>query len=538
MKLIRIGSSNKCDIVLNSPYVSAIHAEITVLNDGELLLEDKGSTNGTFIGDHRVTPNKENKIMYGDKIRFADQTLDWRMVPQKENVGDCKVVVNIGSHHRNDIVITGDPYASRYHAMFYVKGNKAYIRDCGSKNSAMVNGVKVGKNKEIAIKRGDVVVCGQSDITSQLQQYIPNPFGWMKWGAIGVGAAAVIALLLMVLKGIIVPTHINPTEMKPAVVYVQTYYHYKVKFDDNPIPEYWNGEIDLAEHVSPYFKERGLDVDDIVLKGGQATAFFIDRNGHLGTNRHVAMPWEYNKEKDYEIVKRVVELYLSNLFPDGISSQEDVNKLMGAKIGNDEVGKQFVNAVENSNRRTNIVKLLDGLVKRLHDSKITLIGKVDHIFVGFPGRNYTHVDEFQRCTVVAESKDAQKDVAILEMNDKKTPEMTYVFDVEKFNVEQLTPLKDRFYTIGYPNGIVWAMDENTHSLEPAIKETKCTKTPSVYDFEFEGEAIGGASGSPIFTDKGELIGIVWGGWSAGKTYGLACQAKWLKKLYEEEVLGK
>lgn len=537
MKLIRIGSSNKCDIVLHSQFVSAHHAEITVLNNGELLLEDKGSTNGTFIGDHRVTPNKENKIMYGDKIRFADQLLDWRLVPQKENVSDCTVVVNIGSHHRNDIVLTGDPYASRYHAMFYVRGGKSYIRDCGSVNSTMVNGVKLGKNKETAIKRGDVVVCGQSDITADLAQYMPGGGNWLKWSAIGVAAAAVLAGVVYAVLTFLCGK-IAPEEMKPAVVYVQTYYHYKVKFEDNPIPEYWNGEIDLADHVSPYFKERGLNVDNIVLKGGQATAFFIDRNGHLGTNRHVAIPWEYNKDKDYEIVKRVVELYLSSMFPSEIKTQKDYNKLLGAVIGDDRVGVMFKTAVENSNRNEDAVKLLDSFVKRLHASKFTLIGKMDHILVGFPGRNYTHMDEFQRCSVVAVSDEEKKDVAILEMNDKRTPEMEYVFDVEKFSDKQLVPLKETFNTIGYPHGIVWAMDEDKHSLEPAIRETKCAKTPSVYDFEFDGEAIGGASGSPIFTDKGELVGVVWGGWSAGKTYGLACQAKWLKKLYEEEVLGK
>lgn len=125
------------------------------------------------------------------------------------------------------------------------------------------------------------------------------------------------------------------------------------------------------------------------------------------------------------------------------------------------------------------------------------------------------------------------------MNDKKTPtDIKNVFDVMKFRIDKLEPLKETFYTIGYPNGIAWAMDENTHSLEPAIRELKCSKSPSVYDFEFDGETIGGASGSPIFTKGGELVGIVWGGWSAGKTFGLACHAKWLKKLYEEEVLGK
>ena len=49
------------------------------------------------------------------------------------------------------------------------------------------------------------------------------------------------------------------------------------------------------------------------------------------------------------------------------------------------------------------------------------------------------------------------------------------------------------------------------------------------------KSCGGASGSPIFNEKGQLVGVLWGGWSAGVTFGLACQAKYLQEMYKEEV---
>lgn len=49
MKLFKIGSNSKCDIVLNSPYVSGLHAELTSLPEGNFILEDKNSTNGTTV---------------------------------------------------------------------------------------------------------------------------------------------------------------------------------------------------------------------------------------------------------------------------------------------------------------------------------------------------------------------------------------------------------------------------------------------------------------------------------------------------------
>lgn len=78
------------------------------------------------------------------------------------------------------------------------------------------------------------------------------------------------------------------------------------------------------------------------------------------------------------------------------------------------------------------------------------------------------------------------------------------------------------------------MDQGTRSLEPDIRDLRCSKIPGRYDFELQGEAVGGASGSPIFDKKGYLVGILWGGIEKS-SYAVACQAKWLKDLYEKEV---
>ena len=105
----------------------------------------------------------------------------------------------------------------------------------------------------------------------------------------------------------------------------------------------------------------------------------------------------------------------------------------------------------------------------------------------------------------------------------------------RFNTEKLKPLEEKLYTIGYPAGAYRAVEKTNHSLEPDIRETMCSKVPGRYDFEFQGEAVGGASGSPIFNKHGELVGVLWGGWKMGSTLGLACQARYLKEMYEEEV---
>ena len=84
-------------------------------------------------------------------------------------------------------------------------------------------------------------------------------------------------------------------------------------------------------------------------------------------------------------------------------------------------------------------------------------------------------------------------------------------------------------------GIIWGLDDNSKSLEPTIRETKCSKEPSKYDFEFQANSVAGSSGSPVYNKKGQLVGILYGSYSIAGGATKAIHAKFLKKLYEEEV---
>ena len=76
MKLLVIGTDSNCQIRLHSQFVSGYHAEILLLDNGEILLTDKGSRNGTYLNDQKLQPNRDIPIKRGDNIRFADQMLD------------------------------------------------------------------------------------------------------------------------------------------------------------------------------------------------------------------------------------------------------------------------------------------------------------------------------------------------------------------------------------------------------------------------------------------------------------------------------
>jgi hypothetical protein len=53
-EMLKIGRSDDCQLILDDDYVSTRHARIYAVDSG-FLVEDLGSTNGTFLNDVRIT---------------------------------------------------------------------------------------------------------------------------------------------------------------------------------------------------------------------------------------------------------------------------------------------------------------------------------------------------------------------------------------------------------------------------------------------------------------------------------------------------
>ena len=159
MRLLKIGLDASCDIVMHSEKVSSLHTELTLLNNGDIMLEDKGSHNGTFIMNQPIKPHKPVNVRRGDAIRFADVELQWSQVPMPEDNSAYQGLYGIGSHFNNDFQISGAT-VSRYHATVKYGGDgKMYIVD-HSKNGTTVDGNKIPSNTPYRIKKKSAVVCG------------------------------------------------------------------------------------------------------------------------------------------------------------------------------------------------------------------------------------------------------------------------------------------------------------------------------------------------------------------------------------------
>ena len=72
---LQIGRAPTCQIRLDDNYISQLHAKISDRN-GAWVVEDLGSTNGTYLNQRKVTAPTE--ISAGDRIRVGKTVLEVR----------------------------------------------------------------------------------------------------------------------------------------------------------------------------------------------------------------------------------------------------------------------------------------------------------------------------------------------------------------------------------------------------------------------------------------------------------------------------
>ena len=533
MRLLKIGSSQDCDIVLNSRKVSSLHAEITLLNNGDILLEDKGSTNGTFVNNQPIKPGATVPIRRGDLVRFADTELQWASVPQPANNSMYRKIYGIGSNMRyNEIQVTGNT-VSRFHATLKIdKQGRAFIED-HSMNGTTVNGKRIASHQDIRIKRNDDVVVG--GVPVNLKQYIGPEVGSTVLKVLGgIAAVAAVVALVVVLWH---PGSKNPSvdALMQATPCVIGAYYIDVTIKDDPIkelfpsswPEKWRFGYDYTKNTWV------LDAPDPCLSYG--TAFFISEYGEMGTNRHIAVPWEYISGTDKLLIRSQMVAKLNGYFGDYRKEQS-----------RREAEKVYIRAaygidIEESDEQ----KLYEHLMMLLDKCEFEISGHFKELGILLPKSNcnFTTLSDLlscrnlRSCQVIAESGDPAKDVALLRLNDPQTPEQIIkkgYYQIKNARVDETKlALSEQLQTIGYPAGLGVGLNMgNGKELNPTIYSTTMSRKPDNNFFQVQTVTIGGQSGSPVFDADRNLVGVLFGMYSNTQiTY--CCNIKHLVELYEK-----
>jgi pSer/pThr/pTyr-binding forkhead associated (FHA) protein len=145
-----IGSRADCDVVVDSPLASARHCQLTQSDVG-LVVEDLGSTNGTYVDGNRITaPTRvapTQTITLGQTV-----SMPWPSALVR--------LIRIGRVAGNDIVLD-DPRVSSQHArLLTVAGSEAFIEDLGSSNGTFLNSAEERVTRLTPLSRSDTVYFG------------------------------------------------------------------------------------------------------------------------------------------------------------------------------------------------------------------------------------------------------------------------------------------------------------------------------------------------------------------------------------------
>lgn len=497
MRLISIGKSSSCTVCIPNDYVSSYHAEILLLDNGDIYLTDCGSKNGTFLNGKRITPNVDVPVRRGDRIEFDTVLLNWGVIPQIPLPDPSKVkgIYGVGKNQRNRYTLSGDS-VSRYHATFKeMKNGKWFIQD-HSKNGTFLNGNRIPSNQDVPLKASDSIVCG----TVPCPNPVPSPSvpRWVWW--ITGGVAAAVLLFFVLIR--IVPSMGHDTDPYKAIALVETTCYYKIKFADDP----WGSSN------SWYFASSFLDENPIITQSkknafihpAQGTAFFISDKGLLLTNRHVTNA-----------------IYADEHYEGGWLSS---------------MLKQFV-----ENARAKLVHVLrdNGDLSNEQAAlweKSTFTIEMEPISIGvrYPGRTYTSASEMDWAHVVKESDDPEADIAVLRLNSGETPKDRDWFDLNRsVDIKDLKLNVENYFTLGFPGGDDFVTVTDKEKYEPTAGVLHLSRAPGKYVLYLQGDNSRGVqSGSPVYDKKHRLIGVLYGSYKLTDNTN-ACPIVHAKKLLDD-----
>ena len=486
MKLLVIGTDSNCQIRLHSQFVSGYHAEILLLDNGEILLTDKGSRNGTYLNDQKLQPNRDIPIKRGDNIRFADQMLDWQSVPPVVIDPDIKEMRGIGTNFRNKYQLQGEK-VSRYHAtLSRRKDKKWYIQD-HSKNGTTINGKAIPSNQDVRLKRGDTILCAGVSV--------PNPYGDspsvnlkpVLWGVLSILILLGCGFAFYSLDGCGGNTQ-KTVKAKPmsdkeiydtyknSIVLLIGYYYYEVSA----------GNLDLkklelpTEVVVSNGKLKAVNGQRANMNIYTGTGFYVSEDGKIATNLHIVRPWLFDKEQSL------------------ISDQY----------------KMFMSVAASENPALNAFT-----------AQIKVEGVLSYIGM-IPNGAYFSEDNLKQCRELIAHDNTENDVAILQLETKKLPDVNCTIvnlDQAVVNDSDIC-VGSHVYTMGFPFGLSLQDLKSPKGIQLLGHGGSVTQECADYSFGFDASSYGGASGSPIFNEKGQLIGVLNAGVSKSQGFNYAIKA--------------
>ncbi len=92
---LSVGRTKENNLAIDDPSISKYHASLAMNSDGDLLLADIGSTNGTFVNGERIAYGKAVKISERDKVRFGLVDASFKIPPLPATAAPTEVMSDV-----------------------------------------------------------------------------------------------------------------------------------------------------------------------------------------------------------------------------------------------------------------------------------------------------------------------------------------------------------------------------------------------------------------------------------------------------------
>lgn len=151
--IIRIGRNPESEFFLEQGVVSWDHAVVTRAEDGQLQVEDLGSTNGTSVNHPGQRIQRPTPIRSGDTLYLGSLPLTVERLLQATRIGAAveqhpgRITLSgeamlIGRDPGCDLVLS-QPTVSSRHARIFRRDGQLCVEDLGSTNGTFIDGVRI-----------------------------------------------------------------------------------------------------------------------------------------------------------------------------------------------------------------------------------------------------------------------------------------------------------------------------------------------------------------------------------------------------------
>lgn len=220
------------------------------------------------------------------------------------------------------------------------------------------------------------------------------------------------------------------------------------------------------------------------------TGFYISEDAKIATNLHIARPWLFEKSITAEIAKEC----------------KGQLERLASKIG-DEL--------------------------RFMVSEIKVEGVLSYLGT-VPNGAYLSGDNLTHCRELIGHDNLDIDVVVLQLDTQEIPSQCTFVNLEDAVIddEDIKEGTDVFY-LGFPFGTA-LQTSSLSKLQLFGHDGSITRVKEEYTFDFNAPAYHGASGSPIFNKRGQLVGILSSGVDITQGFNSAIKAAYLVDLLESK----